>query len=143
MAPRWPRPPSRPSIFEATARATGQLADNLEAIVRAGDLVKCQGMLLDTDIVVDELTALDGIGAFQIVFTREPRSDAMDQLVIQFERSENGKTNEATVREIVTRRLREAISLRPEVKSVSCRQLYNHERSIKSKRVLYLRRQPE
>jgi phenylacetate-coenzyme A ligase PaaK-like adenylate-forming protein len=100
-------------------------------------------MLVNTDIVVDELMALDGISAFQIVFTREPRSDAMDQLVIRIERSENGKADDATIREIVTRRLREAISLRPEVEFVSRGQLYDHERSIKSKRVLDLRKQPE
>ena len=110
---------------------------------RTGGLVKCRGMLVNTDIVVDELMALDGIGAFQIVFTREPRSDAMDQLVIRIERSENGKADDATIREIVTRRLREAISLRPEVEFVSRGQLYDHERSIMSKRVLDLRKQPE
>jgi citrate lyase beta subunit len=79
---------AEPAVYvRSNGAATGQLADDLETIVRTGDLVKCRGMLLNTDIVVDELTALDDIGALQIVFTREPRSDAMDQPVIRVERS--------------------------------------------------------
>ncbi|MSP31592.1 MAG: phenylacetate--CoA ligase family protein [Pseudolabrys sp.] len=110
---------------------------------RTGNLVKCRSMLVNTDIIVDVLAALDSIRAFQIVFMREPRSEARDQLVIRIERSEHGKSDETTIREIVTRRLREAISLRPEVEFVSRGQLYDHERSIKSKLILDLRKQPE
>ena len=35
---------------------------------RTGSLVKCRGMLVNTDVILDTLSALPGIGQFQIVF---------------------------------------------------------------------------
>ncbi|MFL4985787.1 MAG: phenylacetate--CoA ligase family protein [Xanthobacteraceae bacterium] len=101
---------------------------------RTGNLVKCRGMLVNTDLVVDTLSAVEGIGQFQIVFRRE--NGAMDQLVVRIE-SDDGDA--APLAEQVTRRVRDAVSLKPDVEFVSPGELYDHERSIKAKRVLDLR----
>ncbi|MFL5003469.1 MAG: phenylacetate--CoA ligase family protein, partial [Xanthobacteraceae bacterium] len=101
---------------------------------RTGNLVKCRGMLVNTDLVVDTLSAVEGIGQFQIVFRRE--DGAMDQLVVRIE-SDDGDA--APLAEQVTRRVRDAVSLKPDVEFVSPGELYDHERSIKAKRVLDLR----
>jgi phenylacetate-CoA ligase len=104
---------------------------------RTGSLVKCRGMLVNTDVIVDMLAGMAGIGEFQIVFAGDDRPGAMERLVIRIER----ETDDALAEE-VTRRVRAAVSLRPEVEFVARGALYDQERSIKAKRVLDLRPKP-
>jgi len=107
---------------------------------RTGSLVKCRGMLVNTDVVVDTLSAIAGVGEFQIVFLREDAPGAMDRLVVRIEGKRDGTPDRfALLREEVMRRVREAISLRPEIELVAPGELYDHERSIKAKRVVDLR----
>ena len=63
-------------VVDAVARAVpasaGALGERVVATPRrTGNLVKCRGMLVNTDVVVDLLSAMDGIGQFQLVFARE------------------------------------------------------------------------
>ena len=60
----------------------------------------------------------------------------MERLVIRIEQDES---EDVRLRGEVTRRVREAVSLRPEVEFVARGALYDHERSIKARRVLDLR----
>jgi phenylacetate-coenzyme A ligase PaaK-like adenylate-forming protein len=106
---------------------------------RAGSLVKCRGMLVNTDIIQDGLSAMAGVGEFQIVFLRESRQGGIDRLVIRIERESDEPRKGEAFREDVIRSVREAVSLRPEVEFVPRGQLYDHERSIKTQRVLDLR----
>jgi phenylacetate-CoA ligase len=103
---------------------------------RTGSLVKCRGMLVNTDVILDTLSAMPGLGEFQIVFTGEDRPGAMERLVIRIEQDDGANTR---LRDEVTRRVREAVSLRPEVELVARGALYDHERSIKAQRMLDLR----
>ena len=41
---------------------------------------------MNTDVVLDVLSAMSAIGEFQIVFTRDQDPGAMDQMVIRIER---------------------------------------------------------
>jgi phenylacetate-coenzyme A ligase PaaK-like adenylate-forming protein len=68
------------------------------------------------------------------VFAAASAPDAMERLVIRIEREAD-----ITVRDDVIRRVREAVSLRPEVEFVACGALYDHERSIKARRIVDLR----
>ena len=102
---------------------------------RTGSLVKCRGMLVNTDVILDTLSAIEGIGEFQIVFAAAAQPGAMERLVIRIERDED-----ASLREDVTQRVRAAVSLRPEVEFVARGALYDQERSIKAKRVVDLRK---
>jgi phenylacetate-CoA ligase len=131
---------------------------------RTGNLVKCRGMLVNTDVILDALSALEGIGQFQIVFAPAngpepadgpgpakepgpaPQMGGMERLVIRIEflpnlpRPDGGTPwSEAGLREEVVRSVRDAVSLRPEVELVRRGTLYDHERSIKAKSVLDLR----
>ena len=99
---------------------------------RTGSLVKCRGMLVNTDVVIETVSAMPGIGQFQVVFMRD--DGAMDRIVIRIE----GDAGAADGGEIAAR-VRAAVSLRPEVEFVARGTLYDHERSIKAKRVLDLR----
>jgi len=103
---------------------------------RTGNLVKCRGMLVNTDVIVDALSAMAELPEFQVVFASASAPDAMERLVIRIERD-----SDAALREDVIRRVREAVSLRPEVEFVARGALYDHERSIKAKRVVDLRSQ--
>jgi phenylacetate-CoA ligase len=103
---------------------------------RTGSLVKCRGMLVNTELILDTLSAMSGLGEFQIVFAGADRPGAMERLVIRIERD---KDTDASLREQVTQRVRAAVSLRPEVEFVARGALYDQERSIKAKRVLDLR----
>jgi len=106
---------------------------------RTGSLVKCRGMLVNTEVVADMLSGIAEVGEFQIVFRRD--EGAMDQLAIRIECADDSADNarSAELREEVTRRVRDAVSLRPDVEFVARGELYDHERSIKVKRVLDLR----
>ena len=62
---------------------------------RTGSLVKCRGMLVNTDMVIDVLSAVEAIGVFQIVFLREEAPGSMDRMVIRIERD----ADDASLRE--------------------------------------------
>lgn len=102
---------------------------------RTGKLVKCRGMLVNTDVVVDTLSAMPGIGPFQVVFTRDDGPAAMDRLVVRVE-SDAGETS--ALREELTQRVRAAVNLRPDIEFIPRGALFD-ERSIKATRVVDLR----
>jgi phenylacetate-coenzyme A ligase PaaK-like adenylate-forming protein len=117
---------------------------------RIGALVKCRGMLVNTDVVVETLSALEGIGEFQLLFRRDDRPGAMDEMVVRIELDETAspvarprRLARDGVREEVVRRVREAVSLRPEVEFEARGALYDQERSIKAKRVVDSRKTME
>ncbi len=101
---------------------------------RIGSLVKCRGMLVNTDVILDTLSALAEIAEFQVVFAGATGTDAMERLVIRLECDADPALGEEVVR-----RVRAAVSLRPEVEFVARGSLYDHERSIKAKRIVDLR----
>lgn len=101
---------------------------------RTGNLVKCRGMLVNTEVILATLAGLEGLGEFQVVFAGEDRPGAMERLVIRIERDAD-----SVLAEEVVRRVREAVSLRPEVEFVARGTLYDPERSIKMRRIVDLR----
>jgi phenylacetate-CoA ligase len=107
---------------------------------RVGGLVKCRGMLVNTEVILDALSAIEGIGEFQIVFKREDRPGAMDEMAIRVEYGAGDNRSDAAqaLRETITQRVRQAVSLRPEV-VFEQRGAIHDQKSIKVKRVVDLR----
>lgn len=107
---------------------------------RVGGLVKCRGMLVNTEVILDALSAIEGIGEFQIVFKHEDRPGAMDEMAIRIEYGAGDDRSDAaeTLRETITQRVRQAVSLRPEVVFEQRGAIYD-QKSIKVKRVVDLR----
>ncbi len=115
---------------------------------RSAGLVKCRGMLVNPELIVETLSAVEGVGEFQVVFACEDRPGAMDELIIRVETagpgappsasSEDGGDRKGLQEEIV-RRVREAVSVRPQVEFVPGGELYDPERSIKARRIVDLR----
>ena len=69
----------------------GRVGERVVAVPRrTGNLVKCRGMLVNTDVVVDVLSGTEGIGQFQLVFARDQEPGAMDRMVVRIERSGEG-----------------------------------------------------
>jgi len=117
----------------------GRLGERVVATPRrTGNLVKCRGMLVNTDVVLDVLSATQDIGQFQLAFERDDAPGAMDRMVIRIER-ENMEGAEV-LRGRLTADVQRAVSLRPEVEFVPRGALYDQERSIKAKRVVDLRK---
>jgi phenylacetate-coenzyme A ligase PaaK-like adenylate-forming protein len=108
---------------------------------RTGNLVKCRGMLVNTDVVIELLSAVDGIGEFQLVFARDDAPAAMDRMMIRIERE--GGEGAAALRERLTASVQRAVSLKPEVEFVPRGALYDEVRSIKARRVVDLRPKAE
>jgi phenylacetate-coenzyme A ligase PaaK-like adenylate-forming protein len=124
------------TLSRAPCPHCGRIGERVVATPRrTGNLVKCRGMLVNTDLVADTVLALPGVTAFQIVFRREERAGAMDEMVIRIEHAED-----AGLRDVVVARVREAVSLRPEIEFVARGALYDHEQSIKTRRVVDLRK---
>jgi phenylacetate-coenzyme A ligase PaaK-like adenylate-forming protein len=123
------------ALSRAPCPICGRAGERLVATPRrTGNLVKCRGMLVNTDVVAD-LVSARGIGQFQIVFMREDA--AMDRLVIRIERDETVRGDALGVE--IAQCVREAVSLRPDIEFVARGALYDHERSIKARRVIDLR----
>lgn len=98
---------------------------------RTGNLVKCRGMLVNTDIVLDYLGRIDGIGDFQIEFAREDVPGAMDSMILRLElTADDGLTDR------ISTDIRTAVSMRPTVEYVARGTLYDQDKSIKLKRVI-------
>ena len=84
---------------------------------RTGNLVKCRGMLVNTDLIADTAVgAARRIGEFQIVFRREDSAGAMDEMLLRIEHADD-----AGLREAAITRVRQAVSLRPEIEFVDAR----------------------
>jgi phenylacetate-coenzyme A ligase PaaK-like adenylate-forming protein len=92
-------------------------------------------MLVNTDVILDTLSSVPAIGEYQVAFMRG--EGEMDRLVIRIERGQDAAS--AALGEEIASRVRAAVSLRPEVEFVARGALYDHERSIKTKRVVDLR----
>jgi phenylacetate-CoA ligase len=130
------------TLSQAPCPLCGRAGERVVATPRrTGNLVKCRGMLVNTDVILDALQEVNGIGQFQIAFERDLVPGAMDRLVVRIERDKRA-ANPALGEEVI-RRVRQAVSLRPDVEFVATGALYDHERTIKAKRVVDLRKPVE
>lgn len=98
---------------------------------RTGNLVKCRGMLVNTDVVLDYAAALPGIGDYQIEFARAAGIGAMDDMILRLEMDAD-----ESLREEIADAVRRAVSMRPTVEFVPRGSLYDETRSIKARRVI-------
>jgi phenylacetate-CoA ligase len=98
---------------------------------RTGNLVKCRGMLVNTDVVLDYLGAIEGVGDVQIEFRRDDVPGAMDEMILRLELDGDDRT-----RETISTDIRTAVSMRPDVRFVDRGTLYDQAKSIKLRRII-------
>jgi phenylacetate-coenzyme A ligase PaaK-like adenylate-forming protein len=100
-------------------------------VVRARDLVKVKGMLINPAVLLEALQSIPGIDEFQVVVRRENKSDplSMDELVVRVAGS-----NQAALADTVIARARDAIRVRPLVEFVEAKDIYDAGRQTKAAR---------
>ena len=98
---------------------------------RTGNLVKCRGMLVNTDIVLDYLDAIKGVGDVQIEFARKDKPGAMDAMILRLEFG-----GDDLLRDQISSDIRSAVSMRPDVRFVDRGTLYDQRKSIKLRRII-------
>jgi len=98
---------------------------------RTGNLVKCRGMLVNTDVVLDYLGAIEGVGDVQIEFRRDDALGAMDEMILRLELE-----GDDVARDRISADIRTAVSMRPDVRFVDRGTLYDQAKSIKLRRII-------
>ena len=103
-----------------------------------GGLVQCADdsapqniMLVNTDVVLDYLGAIDGVGDVQIEFRRDDVPGAMDEMILRIERD-----GDEALRDRISADIRNAVSMRPEIRFVDRGTLYDQTESIKLRRII-------
>ena len=88
-------------------------------------------MLVNTDVVLDYLGAIDGVGDVQIEFARNDKPGAMDDMIVRLELA-----GDDTLASKISEDLRGAVSMRPTVDFVPRGTLYDQAKSLKLRRVI-------
>jgi phenylacetate-CoA ligase len=101
-------------------------------VVRAKDLVKVKGMLINPAVLLDALQSIPGIDEFQVVVRRENIADplSMDELVVRIA----GTIEQAALADVVMNRARDAVRVRPRVEFVDAKDIYDAGRQTKATR---------
>lgn len=111
---------------------SGRLGERVAATPRrTGNLVKCRGMLVNTDVVLDYLGAVPGVGDVQIEFRRDDAPGAMDEMILRLELD-----GDDVLRDRISMDIRTAVSMRPDVQFVDRGTLYDQSKSIKLRRII-------
>ena len=102
-------------------------------VVRAKDLVKVKGMLINPAALLDALRGLPGIDEFQVVVGRENPADpfSMDELSVRVSTAVRDRDALAAA---VAATTREAVRVTPRVVFASSREIYDADTQTKAVR---------
>lgn len=105
---------------------------------RKGDLVKIKGTLVNPAVILDSLTKVKALEEWQVVLTKEDENDplSMDQLIVRV--AVQDEQREKISREI-EQVIKNAIEVRPKVQFARKEDIYDPQKSFKSKRFVDLR----
>lgn len=105
---------------------------------RADDLVKVKGMLINPALLGKALIADDRVAEYQIVIDRTDPNDrlSMDRLTVRV--AANVATGDEFAGEMAEL-VKAAVGVRPEIDLVDAREIFDTEKSLKSKRLIDLR----
>jgi phenylacetate-coenzyme A ligase PaaK-like adenylate-forming protein len=120
------------SIDHRPCPACGRTSERIVGpVVRAKDLVKVRGMLINPAVLLSTLQSIPGIDEFQVVVARENQADplSMDELVVRIA----GADCDALA-EIIISRTRDAVRVRPRIEFVDAKDIYDAARQTKATR---------
>ncbi|MBU6378248.1 MAG: AMP-binding protein [Gammaproteobacteria bacterium] len=111
----------------------------IELPQRADDLVKVRGMLINPGAIGQALVGDVGVAEYQLVIDRETPGDplSMDTLLVRVARD----GADADLRDRVVETVRRVAGVRADVEIVAMSQIYDPERSMKSKRLVDRRKE--
>ena len=100
-------------------------------VVRIKNLVKVKGMLINPAVLLDALQSIAGMDEFQVVVRRENSADPLstDELVVRI-----AGADRAGLAEIVMRKARYAVAVRPRIEFVDAKDIYDAGRGNKAAR---------
>jgi phenylacetate-coenzyme A ligase PaaK-like adenylate-forming protein len=108
-------------------------------VVRAKDLVKVKGMLVNPAVLLDAIRAVEGVDEFQAIVQRTDERDpfSMDELVVRVSTAAGDRT---ALAERIAERAHAAVRVTPRVEFASAREIYDAERQTKAVRFVDRRR---
>jgi hypothetical protein len=107
--------------------------------IRTMELVNIKGTLVNPDILKTEITAVQGIEEYQIVFTKEDLKDplSLDHLQIKVAPAP-GMDRDQLKASLVTR-ARKAVEMTPEIVFCEKEEIFDPAKTLKSTRVVDIR----
>ncbi len=105
---------------------------------RKSELLKFKGTLINPKPLVSALSEIPEVEEFQVIFTRLNPSDPLSQDHLQVKLST--RSDREKVKEKVINLALQVVEMRPEVIFVDQNEIYDIEKSFKSKRIIDLRR---
>jgi phenylacetate-CoA ligase len=124
------------SIVRTPCPACGRGGDRvIGPIVRAKDLIKIKGMLINPAVLLDVLQATPGVEEFQVIIQRQKADDpfSMDEMVV---RTTTPSEDKAGLESAIISRTREAVRISPRVEFVPANQIYDAARQTKAVRFI-------
>lgn len=111
----------------------------IELPSRADDLIKVRGMLVNPAVIADVVLRTGQVDEYQVVIDREDRADplSMDRMVLRIAPA-TGVADRAVAAGLAEE-VRRATGVRPDVELVAVTDIYDPDRSLKSKRLIDLR----
>lgn len=113
------------SIVRTPCSVCGRMGDRVVGpIVRAKDLIKIKGMLINPAVLLDVLQATPCVEEFQVVIRRQKADDpfSMDEMVV---RAATQSEDRAGLEATIIARTREAVRISPRVEFVAASQIYD------------------
>jgi phenylacetate-CoA ligase len=107
--------------------------------IRTMELVNIKGTLINPDILKTEITAIQGIDEYQIVFTKEDLKDplSLDKLEIKVAPAEG--VEKETLKALLVERARRAVEMTPEIVFCDKQEIFDPAKTLKSTRVVDVR----
>ncbi len=112
----------------------------IELPSRADDLIKVRGMLINPAVIAETILRDGRVDEYQIVIDREDMSDplSMDRMTLRI--APAAGVSERSVAAGLEEDVKRATGVRPDIETVSITDIYDPDRSLKSKRLIDLRR---
>lgn len=124
------------SLSHAPCPHCGRTGDRIiPPIVRTKDLLKIKGMLINPGVLLEALGAVPGVDEFQVVLTRQDKSDtfSMDEMIV---RVASPRPDRDALASAVTEAAQHAALIRPRIEFASATDIYDPARETKATRLV-------
>jgi len=103
---------------------------------RADDLIKVRGMLINPAVIAEAVLRNGHVDEYQVIIDREDEGDAlsMDRMVLRIALASG--TSERSVAAALVEEVKRATGVRPEIETVSITDIFDPDRSLKSRRMI-------
>jgi phenylacetate-CoA ligase len=104
--------------------------------IRTMELVNIKGTLINPDILKTEITAIQGIEEYQIVFTKEDLKDPLSLDHLQIRVAPAAGVDRETLKAALVERAKRAVEMKPEIVFCEKEEIFDPTKTLKSTRVV-------